>query len=200
MIGYMSSRPSLLQALENLAVPLSVFGGVFLIGMIGLSVLFSPGRFPVRLGERMVRFRDLQTEEQLLIARQQELLKERARVLSLTPAPTLAHIASLRAERPPVLPALVALETARREMMTAGRENIVIHGTFYDASDGRLRVEGDAFDADGGSIRMLALFVDTLRASSSFASVSEPEYREVRDGSGVVSSPFVLTLRLPDDA
>lgn len=200
MIRYMFSRASVSQALEDLAVPLSIFGTIFLLGMIGLSILFSPGRFPVRLGERTVRFRDLRAEEQLLVGRQQELLKERARVLSLTPAPTLARLASLRAARMPALPGLVALETARRDVVTAGRENIVLHAISYDASAGILRVEGDAREEGEGSIRMLALFVDKLRAAPLFASVSEPEYREVRDGSGMVSSPFLLTIRLSDGA
>lgn len=197
---FMKYIRSLLAAFEDLWVPLAIFGAVFLCGMVTLSVLFSPGRFPVRLGDRMVRFRDLSAEEQLLVGRQQELLKERARVLSLTPAPMLAELSQTRSDVSASFAAITAIEAARRELATSGIDHVLIETMSFDEAARSIRIAGVASDSDGSSVQILALFVDKLRASPLFSFVREPEYREVRDGNGAVTSPFVITLTISNES
>ena len=191
----MNPPTSLSAAVERLALPAFIFSAIFLTGVLTLTVLFDPGRYPVRVGNSVVRLRDLATEHAALLTREAELAKEEQSLDELTPTPTLTMLRQLRAERAPSYEAIVAVERARRTFSLASGNPITLAKAAL-SDDKTLTITGDVADQAGRTMQLLAAFVDRLRDQKVFVTVSEPEYRDELDGSGMPRSPFVITLTL----
>ncbi|MFA5800317.1 MAG: hypothetical protein WC840_05170 [Candidatus Peribacteraceae bacterium] len=186
----------LLPALGRLGVPLCVFGAVFLLATVLLTVLLTPDRFPVRLGDRIVRIRDLESEEKALVSRQAELLSAREKLGSESRSPVLHEVMKLKKDILPVGPALLSIDDVRRSFASRDADPISLPQVEVRGEEGKILLSGEARSDSGRSIQLLARFVDSLRASPLFQSVSEPEYKQVNAPDGTTVSPFSLTITL----
>ncbi len=180
------------KALKDfLRVPFFLFAFTLFIGSVLLLIVLTPSRFPVQTGERMVRFGDVTAERDALRAEQAKLLDEQSRIASLTPTPTLNLIHGSRA-------------FAAQQVATATAEFSDIAATFDTALQidflrvhaSALSVSGMIRSDQGRSIALLASFVDRLRESPFFTSVSEPEYRQTRTQDGHLVAPFAINITL----
>jgi hypothetical protein len=195
----MSTKPtpsSVAAAVDRMAVPVLVFGMVFALAMGALTYLASPDRFPVRIGDKVVKVQDLADEERALKEREAKLLQARKELDALVPTPVLQEIEGLRAGNTDVGHAFKAVEAARKSFSLADDSPVTVTRTWYSRAEGRLAIGGEVRDPAGRSMHILASFVDNLRESGVFEKVSEPEYVQT-EADGVVTSPFAISLTLP---
>jgi hypothetical protein len=191
------SQSALSAAVIRMAVPVLVFGTVFFVAMLGLQYLASPDRFPVRVGDKVIKLQDLSNEEATLREREQVLLQERAKMDADMPTPVLHQVATLRSDDVAIVRALNAVEQARAGFAMSGDNPVRVSRVWFSRGERRLAIAGQVADPAGRSVHLLASFVDALRSSKSFASVSEPEYTQQTQSDGIVTSPFSLSLSLP---
>lgn len=176
---------------EFLAVPALVFSATLLVGAILLLVILTPGRFPVQSGTKLLHFSDLTSERDALRAEHEKLLAEENRVTSLTPTPMLNRIFSIRTEHGAgALRAIGAFEEVVQSFEVSKSNAVSID--FLHATLTSLSVSGNVRDNQGRSTQLLASFIDRLRESGSFTSVSEPEYQQTRGQDGSFVSPFAI--------
>lgn len=200
-----ASEPEvLLPAVARLGVPVLLFGTVFLLLSFALTFLVSPDRFPVRMGDKVVRLSDLQTEEYSLKTRQAELLDERAKNLKDADAPVLTQVTKLRSEFDAVGPLLLEVEKTRKSFAVGDNDPIRMPKVEYDAPTHRLTLGGDVTDPSGRSVSILSSFVDALRklpmlqTDSGRTAVSDPsEYVQSSASGGGTVSPFSIVITLP---
>lgn|GEM_PF-1513805 len=187
--------PVLLPAVARLGVPVGIFGATFFLIAVILTMLFSPDRFPVRVGDKTVRLHELEAEEKNLIVKKADLMEERKKILADSDAPVLHQVEKLRALTSPVGSALLRIEDVRRGFRINNADPISLPGIAFSSEMNAISLSGDVRDAGGRSMQILASFVDELRAIESFESVSEPEYTSKPLPDGGTLSQFTLTLR-----
>lgn len=190
-----TDTPVLLPAVARLGVPVGIFGGAFFVIAVILTMLFSPDRFPVRVGDKTVRLHELEAEEKTLIVTKADLMEERKKILADSDAPVLHQVEKLRALTSPVGSALLSIEDVRRSFRIGNADPISLPGIAFSGETNAITLSGDVRDAGGRSMQILASFVDELRAIEAFESVSEPEYKSDPLPDGGTSSHFSLTLR-----
>ncbi len=184
------------RAIDLLAVPLCVFGVVFLAAIIGMTRLLTPDRFPARIGDKVVLLGNLTQEEQSLQVREQNLLTEQESLDGKVPTPVLNQLNALRAESKDAGSALVAVDDVRQSFALSGESPISVQRIWFNQTEKRLAIAGAVRDPSGRSMQILASFVDNLRSSGTFERVSEPEYVQQADIDGVSLSPFSISLFL----
>ena len=190
-----ATKRAFLPAFERLALPALIFGLLFFMATFGITMLLTPDRFPVRIGDRVVRLIDLETEQRALLVEKVEL--ETNHDVSLdSRAPVLRQLAMLKPRVTPVGAALLAIDDVRLRFRTPTVDPISLPRVFV-ASGTVIRIGGEVRDMGGSTMRTLASFVDGLRTIPFVLSVSEPEYSERKDADGTTVSPFVITLTLP---
>ncbi len=199
--GHMSApqktvRPSevLLPAMERLGIPVFLFGVVFLLAMFLLTLVVRPDRFPVRVGDKVLRLSDLAEEQRILLSQKVDL-EVRADPLSAARAPVLRQVTDLRRSFSPVGRVLLSIDDVRAAFTTKESDPISLPSVSVSGS-GSVIVLGGEVRGQGGSMQILASFIDGLRAISVVESVTEPEYKEYHNTDGTVSSPFSITLTL----
>lgn len=190
--------PVLVPALSRLGFPVLLFGGVFLGLTVVLTVLVSPDRFPVRVGDRIVRLSELEAEEKALRVSEATLLKTRASLKTEEKAPVLHQVAKLKATLTPVGRSLLLVDQVRLSFKNASTDPISLP-RIHVRTDGTIVIGGEVRDLGGRSVQLLASFVDGLRDLPTVASVSEPEYLSAQEKDGTSVSPFTLTLTLNHD-
>lgn len=187
--------PVLLPAIARLGLPVGIFGATFFLIAVVLTMLFSPDRFPVRVGDKTVRLHDLESEEKSLQNKKAELMEERRKILADSDAPVLHQVERLRSAMSPVGAGMLSVEDVRRSFRSPSADPISLPGVSFDGTANALVLHGEVRDTGGRSMQLLATFVDELRAIPDFDSVSEPEYTsEPLPGGGSLST-FTLTLR-----
>lgn len=190
-----SPADALGTAIEKLALPVFLFGVVFLFATIVLTILLTPDRFPVRIGDRSVRLIDLEEEQRKLLLEKAELQSTRVSE-SDSKAPVLRQLLLLRKHVLPVGTVLLAIDTARARFKTDTVDPISLPQITVGASGSTIAMTGEVRDMAGSTIKTLAAYVDRLRAIPSVASVSEPEYVALKDADGTNVSPFSIILTL----
>lgn len=197
--GEVRSSGVLLPAISHLGLPAAVFGGVFLVLTVVLIALTSPDRFPVRIGDKIVRLSTLEAEAQSLHERETAIQREREALKNESSAPVLHDVLRLREDMYPVGRALLAIDGVRRGFATAAADPISLPTVLISGSGGMITLGGEVRDENGRSMQLLASFVDGLRALPMAKTVTEPEYREIGTQDGVSVSPFRITITLLHD-
>lgn len=193
-------RTSLKKASGRLAVPVFVFGLTYAVAMVGVALLTSPERFPVRLGQSdVVKLGDLEQEESKLLARQAELRKLQSEIDSQVPMPVLRQVRALSADRAPVGRGLASINQILESFRMGQFEAVTLSSVEYDSAAGALTITGQSRDQQERSIQVLASFIDSLRALDVFSSVQEPEYAQQMASDGMNVSPFSITLAFAHD-
>ncbi len=185
----------LLAAIERLSLPAFLFGVVFLCTMMIVTFILTPDRFPVRIGDRVVRLIDLEAEQGKLLLEKADLQAKEIDIVG-TKTPALYLLASVRPKIVPVGTVLLAIEHVRTRFKTETVDPISFPQISVGGSGTVIKVGGAVRDMGGSTMRTLASFVDQLRAIPMVESVSEPEYSERKDGDGTSISPFSLTIIL----
>ena len=180
--------------LEHLSLPLFTFSAVFLGAILALALLLEPTRFRVHTGETVVRLRDLEQEEEHLSVREAQLKREHAELKQRQPTPSLSLLSAMKQHITPLGGALAAVVTSHESFGRGTDTPIHIDSVSYDGARHRLSLRGRVDDTAAGSIQLLAAFMDSLRRSPAFTSVSEPEYVQQRDGDGRNFSPFAFII------
>lgn len=193
--AFSADEHPVLTAMHHLGLPLITFGGCLCLLMIVLMFLFTPDRFPVRIGEQAIALSALTSEQEELRLEESRLLDERRSIGQSVPTPVLHQVRTLSADFVPVGSVLQAVSTVRQSFVINGQDPVRIDSVQVDASARRMTVAGRMIDASR-SVEMLASFVDGLRASPLFASVSEPDYSVEHGADGAIFSPFTITLVL----
>lgn len=185
----------LTTSISRLGLPLSIFGVSLLLLTLVLRLLLSPDRFPVRIGERVVRLSELTAEEARLRTKHAELLKTREALFDEKSVPILVRTEKLRTTALPIGPVLLRIDDIRRSFNSPGREPLSLPRLTFDSTSGILTLGGEMRDPGGRSIPLLASFVDALRKIPLLSSVSEPEYTQKTTAEGLTYTPFTLQLR-----
>lgn len=189
-------EPVLLPAVSKLGVPVAIFGAVFLVLAFTLTVIVSPDRFPVRVGDKIVRVSELQAEETELKRKQGDLVSIREKLLATADAPILRQVQSLRAEFTDPGSVLLEVERVRKSFAVGGNDPISLPRVEFDAERSMILLGGTATDSGNRSIQILAAFVDGLRRIAGIERVAEPEYAETQTPDGGTTAPFAITLTL----
>ncbi|MSR67247.1 hypothetical protein EXS65_00245 [Candidatus Peribacteria bacterium] len=194
------STPSkvLLAAIERLSLPALLFGIVFFVTMIAVTIVLTPDRFPVRIGDRVVRLIDLEAEQEKLLLEKADLQAKHIDVVDAK-TPALHLLGSLKPRNVSVGTVLLAIESVRTRFKTDSVDPISLPQISVSGSGTVIKIAGEVRDIGGSTMRTLASFVDQLRAIPLVSSVSEPEYveRKETDDSTTVS-PFSMTIILHD--
>ena len=194
-------RSVLLPAFERLGFPILLFGIVFFFVTLLVTLVLTPDRFPVRIGDRVVRLIDLEQEQKKLLVEKVDLEGKRDSSID-TRAPVLHQLGVLRSRIVPVGTVLLAIDDVRLRFKTARVDPIslpqisVSPSSPSSASGVTIKIGGEVRDGGGKTMQTLASFVDGLRAIPSVLSVSEPEYAEKTDPDGTTVSPFSISLTL----
>lgn len=198
ILCYHIGMPLLRQALTDLvtrgAQPFLTFAIVFFLGTLLLGRIVDPGRFPVRIGSEVLKVSDIEAQKETLLERQEELAANRDELTNLVSTPVYDAFQDLKDGHASLAPAFSALIEAAFAFEDADG-SAAIDLTAITLEGETFRVEGVVSSIDGRSIPILASFVDALRESEAYASVSEPEYVRIDRDHGSVS-PFSLTLSL----
>jgi len=200
-----SAEGVLLPVLERLGLPVLIFGTVFLLLSLLLTFIVSPDRFPVRMGDKIVRLSDLQAEEYSLKVLQAELLQKRENMLKDSRTPILEQVQKLRAGFDSIGQVLLDIEDVRKSFSLGEIDPISLPIMTFDGEKHQLTLGGEVTDPHGRSVSILSSFVDGLRklpilqTASGRTPVSDPpEYKALpRDDGGTVS-PFTIVITLPD--
>ena len=185
----------LLPAIERLGIPVFLFGVIFLLATVALTQILTPDRFPVRIGDKVVRIADLESEQKRLMNQKADLTS-RPSTVTESRAPVLHQLAVLRGQVRPVGQTLMNIETVRASFKAGDADPIAIPQMDAEGSGGRLRLGGEVKDVGGRSMQILASFVDGLRAIPTVETVTEPEYSQHKDPAGITVSPFSVTVTL----
>ncbi len=199
-----SEQEVLLPALARLGTPVLIFGVVFFLLSLSLTFLVSPDRFPVRMGDKIVRLSELQAEEYALKVHQAELLDERTKILKDSDAPVLTQTMKIRSEFDAVGPLLLEVEKTRKSFVTGDIDPIRIPKVEWNGVTHQLTLGGDVTDPGGRSVSILSAYVDQLRklpmlqSDSGRTAVSDPSaYVQNPDAAGGTVSPFTIVITLP---
>ena len=177
-----------------------MFGIVFMTSTVVITQLITPDRFPVRIGDRVVRLVDLEAEQKQLLSAKADLLTKPS-PFTQSRAPVLHQLIFLRGSVTPMGQAFLAIDDIRVSFRTGDSDPISIPEMEARGSGGLILLGGETRDAGGRSMQILASFVDGLRAIPLVASVSEPEYQKKKNADGTESTPFAVTVTLrPVDA
>lgn len=190
-----SRQPTFSGVLTRLSMPAFLFSLTLFLGTVALAVLFNPGRFPVSIGDAFIRLDDLESEYAALKARAVSLEAEAKSLQDIVPTPALHALASLRDKRLPTYEATQAVHRAHA-VFALPSGNPVSFSRIHVQESGAITLTGTVRDASGRSMQLLASFVDELRDTDAFASVSEPEYREQPGNDGISETPFTLKLQV----
>ncbi len=185
--------PAYAQALKDLSLPLALFGAALFCGMSLVALLIMPDRFPVHMGDSVVRVGDLTQEEQSLTTKQASLLEQRDKLLALAPTPVLRRVIALRDQS-----TVSRLARAMNAINAVQGESSVIDLTSVTFDGSAITMTGTVSDPQGQSIQLLARMTDALRRNSVFARVSEPEYQSIAQADGSTQSPFTIILTLQE--
>lgn len=188
-------KSAMISVFERLGLPLFLFGIVFLGMTIVVTVLLSPDRYPVRIGDRSVRLIDLESEQKELLSKKTDLESQSPSVTQ-SKAPVLHLLGLLRPRVQPVGALLRSVNEVRTRFQSGESDPIALPSVLLSASGTMLTIGGEVRSPDRSAMQLLASFVDGLRAIPLVSSVSEPEYSETRGSDGMLSSPFTLTLSL----
>ena len=178
------------------AVSILFFGCTALILTLVVVVLTRPGRYPVTLGDSLLRLKEidsavteLRSEEQRLIAASDELRRR-------TPTPTVKQLDTFSVSRADVG---TFLRDLVRSMHTSHGVDVVLTSIVQDSKTVELHGE---IHAGEKSLRVTADFIDALRLSPAVLHVTEPEYilATAKDGSYFAPLTLLLTLRTREDA
>lgn len=191
-----------LTALSRLGIPVLIFGVLFFALSMALTYLVSPDRFPVRVGDRVVRLSQLEAEERDLEQKKVKLLEAREELLRNSDATVLTQVEKLRAEGDDVGRILLKINAVRRTFITGDIDPIRIPLIEYDHDTHVLTIGGEVTDPASRSVSILSRFVDALReipdlASTEKQTVSDPEeyaQKDLPDGGSV--SPFTIRITL----
>lgn len=186
----------LLPALSRLGVPVFIFGAVFLVLAFVLTILVSPDRFPVRVGDKIVRLSELQAEESELKRRQGDLLAVREKLLANSDAPVLRQAQLIRGGFNDPGAVLLELERVRKSFTVGDNDPVSLPRIEFDAEKNMFLLGGSVTDPNRRSIQILAAFVDALRRIPGLERVSEPDYAETDGPGGSSVTPFAITLTL----
>lgn len=179
------------------AVSLLFFGCTALLLTFVVVVLTRPGRYPVTLGDSLLRLKEidravteLRTEEQRLIAASDELRRR-------TPTPTVQQLDTFSASRPDVG---TFLRDLVRSMHTSHGVDITLTSILLQ-DKATVELHGE-IHAGEKSLRVTADFIDALRSSPAILHVTEPEYilSTAKDGSSFAPLTLLLTLRTRENA
>ncbi len=182
-------------AIARLGIPVFLFSVVFLAATLVLRLLLTPDRFPVRIGDRVVRLSDLEQEQKLLMEQRADLTNRQGFVTE-SRAPVLHQMRLLAARIPPIGRVLMGAEEARSSFRAGGSDPVSFSQITADGSGATVTLVGDVKNAGDRSMQILASFVDGLRAMPLPVSVSEPEYVQRTHPDGTVSSPFTIHISL----
>lgn len=186
----------LIPAIERLGIPVLIFGLVFSV-LVGLVMLIAtPDRFPVRIGDTVVRIVDLEREQERVLQETRALKDRQEKLRSDDRAPTLHQLRLLSKDVLPVGAALSAVEDVRRSFIVGSIDPIALPSIQY--KDGAVNITGIVRDPGGRSVQLLASFIDALRRIHEIKSVSEPEYTSREKPDGGSESPFAITITLSD--
>lgn len=188
---------SVVRTIERMGVSVAIFGVVFVLVAIVVTLVVSPDRFPVRLGDSIVRLSELQAEESKLKKLQADLLEERQKLLQDSNVPVLHQVEKLRQDVLPVGSVLLALEDVRKSFKVGTSDPIALPKIEFQSENGKLILGGVVRERSGQSLQILASFVDGLRRIPLLESVTEPEYIQNKEDEWFVS-PFTITLTLHD--
>ncbi len=186
-------RSQLLAAMHRLGLSFSLFGSAFMLLMIGLQFLVTPDRFPVRIGQKVVRLSQLLSERASIQTVQAQLLSKREVAEASVPIPITQKVRDLKKAALPIGRTVASVERVV-EHIRQSSTSIHIESLAYDGKG--LMLSGTIRDADARSIQVLASFVDALRLRSEIAAVSEPEYQQTASPDGGSTSSFVLHLTI----
>ncbi len=181
--------------MTRLGVPVFLFGITFLSIVIGVRLILSPGRFPVRLGAKIVRIADLEAEKSLLQSRKQELLSVQEDMRKRVAGRVLQQVQTLRESFVKLPDALSSIEALRKNFTT---ESVFIEFSSFSVLDdgSTLRIQGSVRDAYEHSLQSLTAFTDAIRALPYIRSFVEPEYILEPLPGGGTRSPFTLVIQL----
>ncbi len=186
---------SVLKTVERLGVSVAIFGAVFLVIALAITMVVSPDRFPVRLGDSIVRLSELQAEEVKLKRMKGDLLEERQKLLQDSNVPVLHQVEKLRQDILPVGSVMLAIEDVRKSFKVGTSDPIALPDIQFQSDTGKLVLTGLVRERSGQSLQILASFVDGLRRIPLLESVTEPEYIQNTEDEWYVS-PFTITLTL----
>ncbi len=186
----------LLPAVSTLGLSMFVFGAVFFLSTLLVTLFITPDRFPVRMGEQILQVKDLESEQQRLAARKADLLTLRTQLTADIKSPVLHQVARLKGDFFPVGKILNAIEQVRQSFKSSSADPISFPSVEVSGTEGKILLSGAVRDPDGRSIQLLASFIDGLRALPNVQSVSEPEYAQHPDANETTVSPFSITIVL----
>lgn len=189
----------LLGVMERLGLPVFLFGFLFLILTTALTFVLTPDRFPVRIGDRVVRLIDLKDEQKKLLSEKANLTAKEIAVPD-SRAPVLRQLALLKPRVTSVGTVLLAIDDVRLRFKTDTVDPVSLPQITVNGSGTVITLGGVVKDSGASTMRTLASFVDGLRSIPSVLSVSEPEYTEKKDTDGVSLSPFSIVITLPHAA
>lgn len=190
-----TSTSILLPAVSRLGIPVFLFSIVFLAATLGLRLLLTPDRFPVRIGDHVVRLSALEAEQKALLEQRADLMNQHG-VVTESRAPVLHQMRVLATRIPPIGRVMMGIDDVRAGFAAGGIDPISIVQITANGPGGTVTLHGEVKDAGDRSLQILASFVDGLRAMPFPVSVSEPEYVRRTNADGTISSPFVITVSL----
>ena len=184
------------SAVHRFYLSLFIFGACFFVLALVLTKLVSPDRFPVRVGDSIVRLKDLESESARLTEKEQQLMSVRAGLSAEDKAPILTKAKMLQMNFENVGEALLFVEETRKSFTSNTQDPISFPDVEFSSISGAITLIGEVGDKDGRSVQLLASFIDQLRSSPLFERVSEPEYISRPTAEGGTATPFTLTLTL----
>ncbi len=193
-----ASSSVLLPAISRLGVPVFLFGVAFLIATSVLTSLVTPDRFPVRIGDTVVRLIDLEAEQKKLL-QEKSALEMTSGLFEESRTPVLHQLGLLRSHIVPVGRLLLQIEESRVSFRSGDHDPIVLASLQISGSGSRILLGGEVRTPGDSSMQTLASFVDILRSLPHVASVREPEYTKHQETDGTTVSPFSITLLLDHD-
>lgn len=199
-----SSEEVLIPAIARLGLPVLIFGASFLLLSVALTYLVSPDRFPVRMGDKIVRLADVQAEEYALSVKQADLLDERAKILRDSDAPVLTQVMKLRSAVDPIGTVLLEIDRVRASFRNGNIDPVSLPLVQFDGSSHTLTLGGTVTDPGGRSVSILSSFVDELRKIPMLQSengrtpvTDPPEYVQHDAPGGGTISPFTVVITIP---
>lgn len=179
------------------AVSILFFGCTALLLTFVVVVLTRPGRYPVTLGDSLLRLKEIDTAVTELRAEEQRLLSASEELRHRTPTPTVKQLDTFSASRTDVG---TFLRDLVRSLHTSHGVDVTLTSILLQ-DKATVELHGEV-NAGGKSLRVVADFIDALRSSPTILHVMEPEYilATAKDGSSFAPLTLLLTLRTREDA
>ena len=179
------------------AVSILFFGCTALLLTFVVVVITRPGRYPVTLGDSLLRLKEIDSAVTELRAEEQRLIVASDELRRRTPTPTVKQLDTFSASRTDVG---TFLRDLVRSMHTSHGVDIVLTSLLL-RDRATVELHGEVH-AGGKSLRVTADFIDALRSSPAALHVMEPEYvlSTAKDGSLFSPLTLLLTLRTRADA